>query len=75
MTRPPLSAGAVQARLFVLVPSGVAVRMVGAPGATGARPVPLMTTGAPFMPVVKDAASLPEASWKALASSPAVGSV
>ena len=75
MTRPPLSAGAVQARLFVLVPSGVAVRMVGAPGATGARSLLLVTAGTPSWPVVKDAASLPEASWKALASSPGVGSV
>ena len=34
----------------------------------------LMTAGTPFMPVVKERASLPAASWMALASSPVVGS-
>ena len=32
MAEPPLSAGASQVRLIVLVPLAVAVRLVGAPG-------------------------------------------
>ena len=35
----------------------------------------LVTAGTPPCPVVKEAASLPAASWMALASSPLVGSV
>ena len=70
-----MSAGAVHERLIVVVPLAVAVRLVGAPGATAARVELLVTAGTPLMPVVKDAWSLPAASWMALVSSPVVGSV
>ena len=69
MTRPPLSTGAVHERLIVLVPLAVAVRLLGAPGATAATSESLTTA------VVKDAASLPLVSWMAFVSSPVEGSV
>ena len=59
MTRPPLSAGAVQDRLIWVLPLAVAERPVGAPGAVAATVEPLLTEGTLFMPVVKVAASLP----------------
>ena len=50
--------------------------IVGAPVAGVLVTVELLVTaGTPFRPVVKVAASLPAVSWKAVASSPAVGSV
>ena len=75
MAEPPLSTGAVQERLIVLVPLAVAVRPVGAPGATAATSESLTTAGTPLTPVVKDAASLPLMSWMAFVSSPVEGSV
>ena len=75
MTRPPLSAGAVQERSIWVVPLAVAVRPVGAPGAVAARVELLVTPGTLSKPVVKVATSLPAASWMALVSSPPVGSV
>ena len=59
----------------MLLPLAVAVRLVGAPGATAARVELLVTAGTPLTPVVKDATSLPAKSWMALVSSPVVGSV
>ena len=59
--RPPLSTGAVHERLIVSVPLAVAVSPVGASGATAALVELLVTAGTLFMPVVKDAASLPAA--------------
>ena len=53
MTRPPLSAGAVQERSIWVVPLAVAVRPVGAPGAVAATVELLVTAGTLFMPVVK----------------------
>ena len=50
------------------MPLAVAVRLIGAEGA-------FMTPGTPPRPVVKEAASLPAASWTALGSLPPVGSV
>ena len=75
MTRPPLSAGAVQERSIWVVPLAVAVRPVGAPGAVGTSVELLVTAGTLFWPVVKVATSLPAVSWTASASLPSVGSV
>ena len=53
---------------------GAAVKVVGVD--TGAMTVELFATaGTPPWPVVKEAASLPAASWMTAASSPVVGSV
>ena len=49
----------------MVVPLAVAVRLVGAPGATAATVELLVTAGTLFTPVVKDATSLPAASWAA----------
>ena len=72
----PLSAGALQetARRVLLPETPATVGAVGAAGAVGATVEKLLTATAPPKPVVKEAASLPRASWMALASSPAVGS-
>ena len=67
--RPPVSAGFVQVSRIPL-PVPPAVSSVGAPGAVAATPELLVTAR-----VAKLAASLPESSWTAAASSFALGSV
>ena len=54
---------------------GLRLQSAGTSVAAGATVEALVTAGTPSEPVVKDAASLPATSWKAVASSPAVGSV
>ena len=78
MAEPPVLAGALQERSIAVVPLAVAERPVGAPGTVVVRTVMvelLMTAGTPCRPVVKVGVSLPRTSWRATASSPAVGSV
>ena len=75
MAAPPSLAGAFQTRLIVVAPLAVAERLVGAPGASAACSERLVTLTTLFMPVVKDATSLPATSWAAKPSSPVVGSV
>ena len=58
-----------------VVPFAVAPRPVGAPGTTAAMVDELVTAGTLLLPVVKEGVSLPAASSRATASSPAVGSV
>ena len=72
----PLSAGALQetVRLVLLPETPATVGAVGAAGAVAVTVERLLTAGTPPEPVVKSGVSWPRASWKALASSPAVGS-
>ena len=73
--RPPVSAGALQARPIRVSPFAVATSPIGAPGVVGAWVEPLTTAGTSFSPVVKLAASWPAVSWRAASSLSGLGSV